>query len=323
MMFDISKMLLFTAVALFTQSSCSTDEADVYYSVPVSSINNPPIASLSEVLTAPVETVTVFETLRSITSTRSNTNWSTDDNDSEDKISSDASDESMAQWSKIGVHGGFSGITLDYPNGDDFLESNTDVSDSADGRFRTFAENNVFKLHVLIPGSGYSELDYTDMVVVSSEYIDRLCISVYSCFGSGDLFRDVNAYTFGLITASTNMPQTGQATFTGVVAGSFDPFSFYVGDAFVQVDFDTGEISGMLTNMTDNNLSLPDIELNAAFSILNNQVTGNAWDTAVGYNENNNELKMRFFGPNAEEIGGVIGILINGRAMAMSIAARR
>ena len=103
-------------------------------------------------------------------------------------------------------------------------------------------------------------------------------------------FNTSSAFSIGKVTPASSMPTTGTATYSGyAVDDSWRKANF-------AVDFGAKTVEGRLMSQTDPNM---------VYYKLSGVINGSSF---AGLNtEDNNEIRMRgrFYGPHAEEIGGV------------------
>jgi len=89
------------------------------------------------------------------------------------------------------------------------------------------------------------------------------------------------------------------------------------GNANLQVNFGSNGITGSLDNIVGTSSPFPDITLSGSFS--GNQITGTAVNALM-----TGDFVARFFGPNAEEIGGTVSMSNDAvGAMSGAFAAKR
>lgn len=290
---------------------------------PVSSAHNPSIASLNDVLTAPSSETTTFQALTARASARFETVYSDPDVDPSKRFVEAGVSDIANSTNQIDVKGGFTGFSFSvggspfFATGN-FTTGNSSVSDSADGLFRTFSQSGR-ELRVLIPGPGASELDYGSFGVAWSSELPMGCF--FGFCGSGDKYDSTIAFTFGLMTPADNIPLTGTANFSGFMAGTFISKDYgpdsLTGDANLYVNFGSNFISGSLNNIVGLYAPFPDITMSGSFS--GNQITGTAVSTSM-----TGDFVARFFGPNAEEIGGTVAMSNDDlAAMSGAFAAKR
>lgn len=318
------RILILTALmplCLMQLAGCSSggsDPGDGFTSTaPVSSADNPPIESLNDVLAAPDSERTAFHPLRSFASGRFLSTFSSypDSYPSSTYVQHSVSDGTTPSELVV-IDGGFTGVSDNHIGY--FSTSTSTVSDSADGLYRTFGG----VLTVLVPGPGASELDYTSFGVGWTSHLDWGC-NYTSCVGSGDMFYDATAFSFGLMTPAENIPQTGGAIFNGYMAGTYIAGSYpdpLTGNANLQVDFGGRSVTGSLSNIVGGNFntSYPSIALSGSFS--GNQISGSATSAYMS-----GDFVARFYGPNAEEIGGTFAMSgdVTNTAVSGAFAAKQ
>jgi hypothetical protein len=171
---------------------------------------------------------------------------------------------------------------------------------------------------MLIPGAASGFL-YTSYGI----WDDSLTTCFLSTCGSS-FFAD--AFFFGSPTRSSAMPRSGSATFNGTMDGYHSRFTQDVvaleGDATLVADFGAGSVNGSFHNIATRPILGPgvdtfnDIQISAAISggALNGTVVGGAGGSGP--------IEGHFFGPAAEEVGGVFRMTGNGHTIG-AFAARR
>jgi hypothetical protein len=190
--------------------------------------------------------------------------------------------------------------------------SGATVSDSADGQFRTFSHYDEPEITILLPGSGPGVLNYTSFAVSLDIWSDY-CVLDYDC--TPHWHADVYTSTFGLMTPDDAVSQSSIVNFNGTMAGTLisEVFSPHLLTGYVnlQVDFDNKLINGSLNNITSDyfsSLIFSDISFTGTFE--DNQGKGDVASISIGSVPGmNGDFIMRFFGPDAEEIGGTLGLL--------------
>jgi hypothetical protein len=299
-----------TSILLFHLTACSSDSLDGSDSSGaevVSSIHNPPVASLNDVLSLPETETTTFHPLVSKGGGHfKEYNSSTDFNNNAWFY---LSDETWGEY-QIDVDGGFSGISF---AGTSLSLPDATVSDSTEyGLLRTFSDYYDPEITVLLPGSSASMLNYTSLAVSLETWSDY-CVLDYDC--TPHWHADVHTSTFGVMTSDEEVPQSGIVNFSGIMVGTYISENFsphlLTGDVNLQVDFDNKVISGSLYNIIGDyygSSMFSDLSLTGTFK--DNRGGGNVASISIGNVPGmNGDFVIRFFGPNAEEIGGTFGLL--------------
>ena len=143
--------------------------------------------------------------------------------------------------------------------------------------------------------------------------------------------RAGGAWMGGYATPPSQIPVTGSATYNGRLVGlassyptcGCDDFEEFTGNVQMSADFGSRELSGSMTNLrfTDSMSSfdlipLNDIGFGAAINPAQNMFTGTTWALTVPFNPHptfsyavnagaTGSISGRFFGPSAQEAGGV------------------
>lgn len=126
----------------------------------------------------------------------------------------------------------------------------------------------------------------------------------YSLFGSytdrikkdngGDLVS--YAFSYGQVTPEANIPTKGSATYSGRAVYGAEDVGFTNADANFSVDFDKRTLSGKFENAAKGiSLEIPTTEIKGASFTYNNRTD----------DDNGLQLDGRFYGPHADELGGV------------------
>lgn len=135
----------------------------------------------------------------------------------------------------------------------------------------------------------------------------------YQTFGSWETYQNNNVDTFGSFsagapTAGNNIPVSGTATYSGLTTGLFDgQTGFYVtkSDLTVNADFGARTLGFSTTNTREYSNNTPNTGLN----MLGTLTYSSGSNSFSGIVNTNNGLSGtadgQFYGPRAEELGGV------------------
>ena len=188
-----------------------------------------------------------------------------------------------------------------------------------------------FYCYTLVCGSsngGFVELNGL------SPYASNLSWTTYGVWDAGNstAFRFASFAT-GYITPVANIPTTGSATFTGETRGVVSTPSgecvCLFGNAALQANFGTGNITGNLTNMNVAGAPWNNVSLTGTMASGVNAFSGTTGVTSAPPGEwtlNNSASGTfvgRFFGPNAEELGAVWTLYDGTKAATGSLGAKR
>ncbi len=138
----------------------------------------------------------------------------------------------------------------------------------------------------------------------------------YQSFGVWDKGTSIHLFSFGAVTPASGIPQVGQASFTGKLAGLYvSPVghgSTATAEVNVQANFSTRSLSFASTGTSVTRdarvaTAAPNLNLNGtlAYSPASNTFTGtltNAGGTMSG------STTGRYYGPTAQELGGVFAV---------------
>jgi hypothetical protein len=279
------KALFSVAVVAFLFSSCGGgSSSDSGYSEPASV--SPSITSFADIENAPESETFTFGALNAQVDayTRNNTfNYGVSN-----------------YLEKVKIGGGFSSYNFfrAYYSSYDLSVSSYTYRDVYQ-RVSTVSDGQAFILRA-------SELDYNSLIVWSKGVIDFY----------GDTSIDQRAYNFGIPTARSDVPNSGSATYSGYMAGTYvvDPSggrgsrSFLSGDTNINVNFSSKKLNGSFTNIQlESGYGFPDISVGGSYS--GNKITGTV--SSPGFDPTapmSGDLKGRFYGPNGKEIGGVFSL---------------
>lgn len=110
-------------------------------------------------------------------------------------------------------------------------------------------------------------------------------------------------FIIGQQTPGGSVPTSGTATYSGKVEGilrnGVGAFEYGSGDLSLQANFGTRALMGTFNNMKANGNAWHDMNVNAAWNANSSEIQG-----TLSGNGMNGAVNGKFFGPNAEEIGG-------------------
>jgi hypothetical protein len=144
------------------------------------------------------------------------------------------------------------------------------------------------------------------------------------------------AWLGGYLTPSAAIPTSGSATYAGHVTGLYDLGSqsqaLIIGDVQINADFGAQSVSGAMTHLQASDIlpsALNDIAFSASLDPSRNQFRGTTRVTSMPggpYTFSANAagtIAGRFFGPNANEVGGVWTLSDDGHRLIGSFGAGR
>jgi hypothetical protein len=173
----------------------------------------------------------------------------------------------------------------------------------------TLTADSDYEIFANVAGSNY---------VVSGDAGSNMDYMLYGIWvtGGGTGSGNVGLFTMGPETSVANIPSTGTATYNGTAVGSYaeaDGTDYFVlSDVASTIDFDAGTLTFTNSNSvkarTPNDSYASDTNLNfsgtGSITSGTNAVTGSSTAT-IGTNITNMAMGGEFFGPNAENLGGI------------------
>jgi len=142
-------------------------------------------------------------------------------------------------------------------------------------------------------------------------------------FGTDDLLPGINQSrrfysVLGIETPQANVPTSGTATYNGTFFGTFyltnsTVGTFTTGSVALNADFGAATIGGLIDNVTDGGVATQ-----TRFNVDQTNINGGEFNTTISVDQsscapncatiNSSNVAGKFYGPNAEEVGGFFSI---------------
>ena len=184
---------------------------------------------------------------------------------------------------------------IDFTNGDTTFAFSTS--------FPSITERQ--NLKIVLPGSLASNLDYASYGVWGHR-IDSLFFTTF--YGE--------ALSFGVLTTANHMPTAGTATYNGFMDGYYANVLNEVWDLTGSVNliakFATAEITGEVNNISATRIIGPPGFFNFGNIAINGAIAGDTFSGTASSSGLSGVTFGQFYGPNADEVGGVFQ-MSNGR----------
>jgi hypothetical protein len=141
--------------------------------------------------------------------------------------------------------------------------------------------------------------------------------------------RSVFARSFGFLTPDSAMPTTGLATYTGRMDGRYSASlatnQILNGSFQLTADFAAATVTGAFTNVTLEGVNFRDINVSSSISsnnFLGTVTTAPAVAGQIGP-DMSGSIRGGFYGPSAEEVGGVFEMSGGGAVMTAGFAGAK